>query len=81
MTPSERTLRARIAAHSRWAKEDPVAATAPARAGFEKRFLDEVDPDRVLPEAERLRRAKHAKSAYFSRLALKSAQARRGAAK
>jgi hypothetical protein len=41
------------------------------------RFLDEVDPDRVLPEAERLRRAEHARSAYFSKLALKSAQARR----
>jgi hypothetical protein len=41
------------------------------------RFIDQVDPDRTLPEAERLRRAEHARSAYFTGLALKSAQARR----
>ena len=38
---------------------------------------DEVDPDRTLRSAERARRAEHAKKAYFTRLALKSAQARR----
>jgi hypothetical protein len=43
-------------------------------------LIDEVDPDRELPEAERFRRAEHAKKAYFTRLALKSAQARRKAA-
>ena len=36
-----------------------------------------VDPEGVLPEAERIRRAEHARKAYFTRLALKSAQARR----
>ncbi|CAN5898656.1 hypothetical protein BH23ACT5_BH23ACT5_10360 [soil metagenome] len=40
------------------------------------RFEDQVDPDRVLLPAERARRAEHAKKAYFTRLALKSAQAR-----
>ena len=35
------------------------------RAGLERRFLDEVDPDRELPEAERLRRVECAKRAYY----------------
>ncbi|MGY1695450.1 transposase [Geodermatophilus sp. SYSU D00814] len=37
----------------------------------------EVDPDGVLSPAERARRAGHARTAYFTRLALRSAQARR----
>jgi hypothetical protein len=51
--------------------------TGPAREAFEQRFLDEVDPDRTLPENERLRRAGFARKAYYTRLAIKSAQARR----
>jgi hypothetical protein len=51
------------------ARYDPRQTTAPARAAFMKRFLDEVDPDRVLPEPERLRRAASARKAYFTRLA------------
>lgn len=75
---SDRFLAASIAANTRWAHEtDRTAATSPARAAFEARFEDEVDPERVLPAAERARRAANAKKAYFHRLALKSAQARR----
>lgn len=80
LSPSERGQRARIAAHSRWAKHDPVEGTAAARAKFLLRFVDQVDPNRELPEAERLRRAESAKQAYFLRLAYKSARARRKAA-
>jgi len=40
------------------------------------RFEDEVDPDRTLSPAERSRRAEHAKKAYFTRLAMKSAKVR-----
>lgn len=76
-TPEERSLHGRLAAHSKWARHDPKEGTARARAAFEQRFLNEVDPDRVLPEAERLRRAEHAKAAYFTKLALRSAQVRR----
>lgn len=47
-----------------------------ARARFLERFEREVDPEGVLSDAERARRAGHAKKAYFMRLALKSAQAR-----
>lgn len=78
LTPAQRTLRSRLAAYERWARHDPVAGTAPARAAFHNRFTREVDPDGVLPEDERLRRADAAKKAYFTRLALKSSQARSG---
>jgi hypothetical protein len=58
-------------------RHDPVAMTAPAREGWLRRFLREVDPDGVLPEDERQRRAEAAQRAQMSRLALKSAEARR----
>jgi len=77
LTPSERTLRARMAAHMLHSRYDSKELTKPARAKFEQRFLDEVDPERTLTEAERNRRAQHARSAYFTKLAMKSAQARR----
>lgn len=78
MTPGEKTLRARLAAHASWSKtSDPSARTKPGRDKFQQRFENEVDPDRVLSSAERQRRAEAARKAYFTRLALKSAQARR----
>lgn len=77
MTPTERSLRARLAAHSLHAKVDSVQHTEPARRAFMARFEDEVDPERALSQAERSRRADQAKKAYFSRLALRSVQARR----
>ncbi len=78
MTPEERSLRARIAAHESWAHTpDPSARTAAARSKFMDRFEREVDPDGVLKPEERARRAEHARRAYFCRLALKSARTRR----
>ena len=79
MTPTERTLRARLAAHSLHAAVDSRAHTEPARRAFMERFDDEVDPNRLLSPLERQRRAEQARKAYFTRLALKSAQARRRA--
>lgn len=76
--PRERTLQARVAAFDSWAQtSDRTARTAPARSAFDNRFLDEVDPDRVLPEVERNMRAEAARRAYFARLALQSAKSRR----
>ena len=77
LTPEQRSLRARLAAQSRWAKTDPVAATTPARDAFMARFEADVDPNRELPAEERARRAESARKAYFTRLALKSSIARR----
>jgi hypothetical protein len=77
VTPEQRTLRSQLAAHTLHAFcEDPAAHTAPARSAFDARFYREVDPDNQLPEAERERRAAHARSAYFKGLALKSSLAR-----
>jgi len=56
---------------------DPSARTQPARRALLDRFEREVDPDGALPPDERARRAAHARKPYFTRLALRSAQARR----
>lgn len=77
MSPAERRLAARLAAHAKWAITDPVEGTAAARAAFLDRFELQVDPNFELDPAERSRRAGHARKAYFAKLALKSAQARR----
>ena len=71
-----RTLRGRIGAYSLHALYDPRITTAAARSAFNDRFYRDVDPDGVLPEGERQRRAQAAKKAYFSRLAYLSAKAR-----
>jgi hypothetical protein len=75
---ADRSLIARLAAHESWANTaDPSARTAPARRALLDRFERQVDPDGVLSPDERARRAGHARKAYFTRLALRSAQARR----
>jgi hypothetical protein len=68
----------RIGAHAKWAAtDDRSAATAPARQAFLDRFERQVDPDGLLPPAERAARADHARKAYMLQLARKSAAARR----
>ncbi|WP_075014996.1 hypothetical protein [Geodermatophilus obscurus] len=75
---ADRSLIARLAAHESWARTtDPSARTEPARRALLDRFEREVDPDGVLSPAERARRAGHARTAYLTRLALRSTQARR----
>lgn len=78
-TPEQRALAARIAAHSKWAQTDPREGTAAARKAALDRFERQVDPDGVLSDPERARRAEHAKKAYFLQLAAKSASARKKA--
>jgi hypothetical protein len=75
--PSEMALRGRIGAYTTHARHDPKQTTAKARETFLARFERDVDPDGVLPEGERLRRAESARKAYFARLAHASAKARR----
>jgi hypothetical protein len=70
LTPAERTLRAQIAAHESWAQTtDRTTRTAKARQALEEKFLAQADDDPV--------RAEHLRKAYFARMSLKSAQARR----
>lgn len=78
LSPSERSMRARLAAHTMHSKHDSREVTSAARAAFLARFEAEVDPEGTLPPAERERRAQQARKAYFTRLAFKSARARRG---
>jgi hypothetical protein len=77
LTPAQRSLRARAAAYRLHSLYDSRELTAKARAAFEDRFARQVDPDGVLPEAERRRRAEYARKAYYTALAAKSAKARR----
>jgi hypothetical protein len=79
LSPAERTLRARLAAHTMHAKHDARQTTAAARAAFLARFEAEVDPDGALSPEERRRRAEQARSAYFTRLAFERAKAARRA--
>jgi len=67
----------RIGAHALHATHDPRETTAPARAAFLDRFQKQADPDGTLDPAERARRAHHLRAAYFTRLAIRSAQVRR----
>jgi len=71
------SLRGRIGAHMLHARHDPKATTANARAAFLARFEREADPDGLLPERERVRRAEQLRRAYFARLAYRSGVARR----
>lgn len=75
LSPSERTLRARLAAHSLHAAGG--TSTTAGTTAFLSRFDREVDPDGTLPADERARRAMHARKAYFAGLSLKAAQAKR----
>jgi hypothetical protein len=76
-TAAQRSMRARIAALSLHASRDSRELTAPARQAFlVKKFEDEVDINRSLPEPERRRRADLARRAYFARLALRSSKVR-----
>lgn len=65
-----RTLKAQIAAHESWAQTtDRTGRTANARKAFEAKFLRDADGD---PQ-----RAEHLRKAYYARLALQSAKARK----
>jgi hypothetical protein len=74
-------LISRVAGSTRWGREpDRTAATAAAREAFLDRFereardlFPDLPPEEIAWRAERLRKA------HFTRLALKSAQARRKA--
>lgn len=76
--PAERALLARIAAAEKWARvPDRNAATAKARQALVDRFERDVDPEGKLDPAERALRAESARRAFYLRLALASAKARR----
>jgi hypothetical protein len=78
MPDPNRSLAGKIAANERWSRvTDRSAETRAARDAAERRFEDQVDPDRVLPPAERARRAKNARNAFYARLSLAGVKARK----
>ena len=75
-----RSIHASIAANKKWAQLNRAQrsdATAAARAGLDRRFEDEVDPDGTLDPDERAAMVANAKRAHYQAMALKSAIARR----
>jgi hypothetical protein len=76
MTSAEAAARGRIGAYAQQSRNDTREMTASARAAFDERFLREVDPNLELEPAERRRRARAARKAFYARLALASARAR-----
>lgn len=80
MPDPNRSSSARVAALTRVSQVGGTAVSAPARAAFMATFLDQVDPDRTLPEPEREKRAAAARQAYFVRLAGKSRKSRQSKA-
>ncbi len=81
LSPSERTLRASIAAHTMWAKTDDWAArTKPGRDAFRLSFDKKVDPNGVLNPVERTKRGEALYQAHFKKMALAKSKKARGAA-
>ena len=76
LTPAQRSQRARIGGYALAASHDPRDYTEAARSKFRSRFVEQVDPDLLLPEHERARRAEAARKQYYTTLALKRAVAR-----
>lgn len=76
LTPEQRSMRARLAALTRWSRENPAPNAARGQDGLLDRFRREVDPDNSLPPAERERRAVAARKAHMTRLALASSRSR-----
>lgn len=74
LTPAQRSIRARAAAHALHAQGG--TNTGPATRAFLDRFARSVDPEGVLAPEERQRRADHARKAYMTSLALKASRAR-----
>jgi hypothetical protein len=80
LSPTERSLRARIGALRLHATHDTNEVSAPGRAAaaakLEARLVREVDPDLTLSAHERARRVDMARRAHFASLAYKSARSR-----
>jgi hypothetical protein len=78
LTPEQKSLRARVAAHSRWSKPDARPRQSEAiRAARLRHHEQLVDPDGTLDPAVRRQLAENSLQAEMARLALRSSKARR----
>lgn len=81
LSKADRTLRAQIAANTRWGRTtDRSASTEPARRGLRAKFELEVDPDGSLDPAERDRRVDSLLMAHMQKMSLAASRARRAKA-
>lgn len=77
LTPEQRSQRARIAALTRWAAEDPQANAERGQRGLQDRFRREIaESNPGLSAAEIDRRADAAFRAHMARIAFASSKAR-----
>jgi hypothetical protein len=77
LTPEQRRQRARIAALTRWASENPAGTGERAQAGLLARFEREArEAEPGLTDAEYARRAECARQAHMQRIAFASSRAR-----
>lgn len=74
--PVVRSAAASIAALTRWSKQDGKEQAARMQRGLMAKFEREVDPEGVLPVAERQKRAKRARRAHMIALSLLARKAR-----
>jgi hypothetical protein len=76
LTPEQRSLRARIAANTRWSRESGRPNAIRGQRGLYAKFEKQVDPEGRLSPVERAKRTEAAYRAHMARLALKSSKAR-----
>lgn len=79
MDPADRTLRARLAAHSSWANTpDPTSRTEKARAAATERFVKQAREKYPDGSEELIQRtAEHLRKAHYARMGMASAAKRR----
>lgn len=77
LTPEQRSTRARIAAHTRWAAENGKASGERGQRGLRAKFRREIDAKSPgLTDAELDRRAECAYKAHMARLSFAASKAR-----
>jgi hypothetical protein len=79
ITAEQRKLRSQAANLARWSRVPPsqrAAQTQAARDALQAKYERQVDPDGLLPEAERREMARLAQRADLARRALKASRAR-----
>lgn len=82
LTPTQRMLRAQVAAYTRWGRTpqaDRKAQGKRGQAGLLAKFEAEADPDGTLPPDERARQVDRLYRAHMARVRL--ARSKAGAAK
>ena len=77
LSPAQRSLRVLLAAHTHQTDTETQQARAErVNRASRDRFADQVDPDHILKPEERAKRARSARRAYYTALALRSSRAR-----